>query len=74
MRDLVKTPITTQDTMDLAPTILISSTLVPFHNGKIFIQLDQFMYLRESFEFIPKKHDIDPIDYDKVMSNMDAHF
>ena len=27
------------------------------------------MYLRESFEAIPKEHEIDPIDYDEAMSS-----
>ncbi|KAL6346159.1 hypothetical protein AAG906_027890 [Vitis piasezkii] len=32
-------------------------------------KLDRFMYLRDSFEAIPKEHDIDPIDYDEAMSS-----
>ena len=31
------------------------------------------MYLGKSFETILKEHEIDPIDYDKVMSDVDAH-
>ena len=31
------------------------------------------MYLGKSFENILKEHEIDPIDYDKVMSDVDAH-
>ena len=50
--------------MDPIPTILVSSTLVPRHSKKVFIQLDQFMYLGESFEAIPE---------DEAMSNVDAY-
>ena len=32
------------------------------------------MFLGESFEAIPIVHEIDPTDYDEVMSNVDAHF
>ena len=32
------------------------------------------MYLGKSFEVILKEHEIDPIDYDKVISDVDAHF
>ena len=32
------------------------------------------MYLGKSFEAIIKEHEIDPIDYDKAMSDVDAHF
>ena len=59
--------------MDLVPTIPISSTLVPRKNGKVVKQLDQFMYLGESFKAILKEHDFDPTYYDEAMSNMDAH-
>ena len=31
------------------------------------------MYLGKSFEVILNEHDINPIDYDKAMSNVDAH-
>ena len=50
--------------MDPIPTILVSSTLVPRHSKKVFIQLDQFMDLGESFEAIPE---------DEAMSNVDAY-
>ena len=31
------------------------------------------MYLGKSFNVILKEHEIDPIDYDKAMSDLDAH-
>ena len=36
LRDLDKTPTTTQNTMDPIPTIPISSTLVPRRSGRVF--------------------------------------
>ena len=57
--------------MDPIPTIPISSTLMPCHNGRVVKQPDQFMYLGMPFEAIIKE--LDPIDYDKAMSNVDAH-
>ena len=48
-----------------------SSTPMPSHSGRVVIQLDRFMYLREFFEAIPKEHEINPIYYDEVMSNDD---
>ena len=50
--------------MDLVPTILISSTLMSCHNGRVVKQLDRFMYLGEFFEAILEEHEIDPIYYD----------
>ena len=47
------------------PTILISSTLMPCHNGRVVIQPNQFIYLGESFEVIPKENEIDPTYYDE---------
>ena len=46
---------------------------MPCHNGKVAIQLDRFVYLGKFFKAILKEHDIDPIDYDKVISDVDAH-
>ena len=43
-------------------------------SGRVVKQLDQFMYLGESFKAILKEHEIDPTDYDEVMRDMDAHF
>ena len=60
--------------MDLVPTILISSTLMSCHNGRVVKQLDRFMYLGEFFEAILEEHEIDPIYYDEAMSDVDAHF
>ena len=59
--------------MDPIPTIPISSTPMPCHSGRIVKQPDQFIYLGKSFEAILKEHEIDPIDYDKAMSDVDAH-
>lgn len=61
--------------MDLVPTIPnISSTLMPYRNRKVVIQLDQLMYLRESFKTIPEEHEINLMDYDEAMSTVDAYF
>ena len=60
--------------MDPVPTIPISSTLMARRSGRVVKQLDQFMYLGESFKAILKEHEIDPTDYDEVMRDMDAHF
>ena len=55
------------------PTIPVnSSTLVPRHSGRVVIQLDRFMHLRESFEAISEEHKTDPIDYDEEISNDDV--
>ena len=59
--------------MDPIPTILISSTLMPCHSGRVVKQPDRFMYLGMSFEVILKEYEIDPIYYDKAMSDVDAH-
>ena len=59
--------------MDPIPTIPISSTPMPCRSGRIVKQPDQFKYLGKSFEAILKEHEIDPIDYDKAMSDVDAH-
>ena len=58
--------------MDLVPTILVSSTPMPCHSGKVVKQPNRFMYLENSFKAILKEHEINPIDYDKAMSDMDA--
>ena len=62
-----------QDTMDPLPTIPTSSTLMPRRSGSVAKQLNQFMYLEESFEAILKEHEIDPIEWDEAMSEVDAH-
>ena len=59
--------------MDPVPTIPIFSTPMPCRSEKVFKQPNWFMYLGKSFETILKEHEIDPIDYDKVMSDVDAH-
>ena len=59
--------------MDPVPTIPISHTLMPYHSRKVVKQLDRFMYLGKCFEAIIKEHEIDLIDYDKAMSDVDAH-
>ena len=59
--------------MDPIPTTPISSTLMPRHNGSIVKQIDQFMYLRESFEAVLKEHEIDPIGYNEAVSDVDAY-
>ena len=59
--------------MDLVPTILVSSTPMPCHSGKVVKQPNQFMYLEKSFKAIINKHEIDLIDHDKAMSDVDAH-
>ena len=46
---------------------------MPCRSGKVVKHLDQFIYLGKSFEAILKEHEIDPIDYDKAMSDVDAH-
>ena len=62
-----------QDTMDPLPTIPTSSTLMPRRSGSVAKQLNQFMYLEESFKAILKECEIDPIQYDETMSEVDAH-
>ena len=59
--------------MHLVPTIPVSSTMMPCHSGRVVKQPDQFMYLGKFFKAILKEHEIDPIDYDKVISDVDAH-
>ena len=59
--------------MDPPPTIPTSSTLMPRRSGSVAKQLNQFMYLEESFEAILKEHEIDPIECDEAMSEVDAH-
>ena len=58
--------------MDQVPTIPISSILVPCCTRKVVKQLDRSMYLGKSFKAILKEHEIDPIDYDEVKSDVDA--
>ena len=59
--------------MDLVPTIFIYSRQVSRHSGRVVIELDRFIYLGESFEAIIEEHEIDPINYNKVMSDVDTH-
>ena len=59
--------------MDPEPTIPISRTPMPCCNGRVVKQSNQFMYLGKSFEAIIKEHEIDPIYYNKAMSDVDAH-
>ena len=59
--------------MDPVPTIFISCIPMPCHSGRVVKQPNQFMYLGKSFEAIIKEHEIDPIDYDKAISDVDAH-
>ena len=59
--------------MHLVPIIPVSSTMMRCHSGRVVKQPNQFMYLGKSFEVILKEHEIDPIDYDKVISDVDAH-
>ena len=73
LRYLDKTPITSQDTMDLIPTIPNSSTPIPRHSGRVVKQPNRFMYLGESFKAIPEEQEIDPTDYDEAMNDLDAH-
>ena len=40
--------------------------------GELLYNQIGFMYLGESFEVILEEHEINPIDYDEVMSNDDA--
>ena len=46
---------------------------MPYHNGRVVIQLNRFIYLGKSFKAILKDHEIDPTDYDKAMRDVDAH-
>ena len=73
LRVLDETPTITKKTMSLIPTIPISSTLVSNRSGKVVIQSNQFIYLRESFEAILKEHELDSMDYDEAMSDVNAH-
>ena len=73
LRVLYETPTITKKTMSLIPTIPISSTLVSYRSGKVVIQSNQFIYLRESFEAILKEHELDSMDYDEAMSDVNAH-
>ena len=59
--------------MDLVPSIPISNTLMSYRSRSVVKQPNQFMYLLKSFKAILKEHEINHIDYDKVMSNVDAH-
>ena len=63
----------TQDTINPIPTILISHTLMPCRSGRVVKQPDRFIYLEKSFKAILKEHEIDPIDFNKIMSDVDAH-
>ena len=67
-RALDDTPTIEQNTMDLILTIPISSTSVPHCSMRVVIQLDWFMYLGESFDMIPKEHEINHMDYGEAMS------
>ena len=60
--------------MDPVPTISISRTPMPCHSGRVVKQPYQFVYLGKSFETILKEHEIDLINYNKAMSDVDAHF
>ena len=40
LRDLDENPTTTYNTMDLVPTILVSSILMSYRSGRVVIQLD----------------------------------
>ena len=59
--------------MDPVPTIPISSTLMPCRSGRVVKQLYWFMFIGKSFETILKEYEIDPIDYNKSMSDVHAH-
>ena len=59
--------------MDILLTIPIYSTSMFCRCKRVVIQLNQFMYLRKSFETISEEHEIDPMDYDEAMSDVDAH-
>ena len=43
-----------------------SSTRELRYSGRIIIQLNRFMYLKEFFEVIPKNHETNPIYYDEI--------
>ena len=58
--------------MDPIPTIVISNTRMPHCSGRVVVQLDQYIYLGESFKTIPKEHEIYPTNYDEAMSNVNA--
>ena len=59
--------------MDPIPSFPISSTLMPCCSGRVVKQPNHFMYLGESFKAILKEHEIDSINYDEVISDVDAH-
>ncbi|KAL6344434.1 hypothetical protein AAG906_039690 [Vitis piasezkii] len=46
---------------------------MPSCNGKVVKQPNRFMYLGKSFNAILKEHEINLIDYDKAISDLDAH-
>ena len=46
---------------------------MPRRSGSVAKQLNQFMYLEESFKAILKECEIDPIEYDETMGEVDAH-
>ena len=75
-RTLEDTPTLAQRTMRQqvpTPTILVnSSTFMAHCSGRIVIQPDKFMYLREFIKAIPKEHETDPIDYNNAMSSNDV--
>ena len=50
-----------------------SSTQVSCCSGKVISLLNLFMYLGEFFEAILEEHDINPMNYDRILSNVDAH-
>ena len=63
-------PTITQKAMDQEVSTLIipnnSSTRELRYSGRIIIQLNRFMYLKEFFEVIPKNHETNPIYYDEI--------
>ena len=73
---LKDTPTLAHETMGpevSTPAILVSSsTSLPCRSGRVVIQPDKFMYLGESFEAIPKEHEIDPTNYDEEISSDDV--
>lgn len=55
------------------PTISISSIPMPRCKERVFIHPNRFIYLGVSFDAIPEKHEIDPMNYDKTMSDVDVY-
>ena len=54
------------------PTIIVLVHQCLIVVGELLYNQIGFMYLGESFEVILEEHEINPIDYDEVMSNDDA--